>query len=150
MTMHDVTLLEHVGATYIPVETVRRGIYFLMQLRKIVYIGKSEDYLRRLGQHLEGKSFDRVYFFPIEYPNIIAYEAAFIRVFRPHYNHEREKERVDIADAQMIRRVFTRDQWEIFEPVVIEKIAGTLKIDSGEVRKKLAQMDTFAATFSTI
>ena len=82
------------------------GIYKLLQEGVIVYIGESEDMLRRISQHLNGKFiFDE--FILKEFKGSAkqrkAKEASLIRQFKPKYNtvHKEPKKR-DALDCRHI------------------------------------------------
>lgn len=67
-----------------------RGIYFLLHLGAVVYVGKSENIARRIGVHLADttKDFDAVYYFPWD-GNLGEIEMHWIRKLRPKYNGKR-------------------------------------------------------------
>ena len=76
-------------------ELLLSGIYFLIHKREIVYVGKSDCIVRRIGEHVrEGKKiFDNFKFFSsktffwMDSPKHRGYaEAKCIRKFKPKYN----------------------------------------------------------------
>lgn len=98
-------LLESAGLKQIPILTERRGIYFLMKLGWIQYIGKTEDVYRRLGNHINVKKFDDVMFLPCMEHCLQAYEEACIRFFKPPLNNDRDKRPLQVDDLVMIKRL---------------------------------------------
>jgi hypothetical protein len=84
-------LLAKVGAIEIPILRRRRGIYFLLKSGEVVYIGKTEDVTRRLGDHINVKNFDQAFFAPVDSGDLSLFELAMIRIFQPALNAPRDK-----------------------------------------------------------
>jgi len=63
--------------------TGRKGIYFLMHLGKVVYIGATRDFPRRMIGHYD-KKFDCIKF--IECEDNKYYERRWMELFKPKYN----------------------------------------------------------------
>ncbi len=64
------------------------AIYFLCRDQKVVYIGQSINMGERMMEHLKHseKKFTDIYFFPCHQENLLKFETALIRQFRPEYN----------------------------------------------------------------
>lgn len=64
------------------------GVYFLVHLGKVVYVGQSVGVQARIAQHAaEGaKEFTHAFFLPVPPSDLDAVEASFIRALRPPYN----------------------------------------------------------------
>jgi len=64
------------------------GVYFLLQDDEVVYIGKSNDALRRLSQHRaeNQKTFNRVFMVRCQLVELDRLEALYIDKYRPKYN----------------------------------------------------------------
>ena len=70
------------------------GIYFLISLDEVVYVGQSHDIANRLKQHWEsGKDFNRYFVIRCESENLNKLEAYYILKFRPRYNIAIPKEK---------------------------------------------------------
>lgn len=67
------------------------GIYFLCEDEEIVYVGQALNVARRIGEHMteEKRSFNQVYFIPCLVNNLLEFESALIRWFRPRYNFQK-------------------------------------------------------------
>jgi predicted GIY-YIG superfamily endonuclease len=65
-----------------------RGIYFLIQNQKIVYIGQSHDVINRIYTHLNKgkKGFDSFSYIEIAYDKLNILEAEYIVKFKPIHN----------------------------------------------------------------
>ena len=64
-------------------------VYFLLRQGRVVYVGKSCSlWPGRIHQHIEAgdKSFDDVWYLPVDAGSVDEVERAFIRRFRPEYN----------------------------------------------------------------
>lgn len=96
-------LLRTVGAVSIPILKQRRGIYFLLSGDRIVYVGKTEDVTRRLGEHINLKNFDEAFFVPIDTADLSIFELALIRIFQPELNDARDKNRFSPDDFTIAR-----------------------------------------------
>jgi hypothetical protein len=90
-------------AINIRVEVKRRGIYFLLQNNEIVYVGKTEDYLRRVPQHTYDKQFDDAFFVPCELDPLGQYELACIRLLQPKLNNNSDRRVADNAPEWDLR-----------------------------------------------
>jgi hypothetical protein len=75
-----------------------RGVYFLIEGGKIVYIGKSPMFPRRLGEHLKTKKIDAYYLEPFNGTDeeLTALERRYIHRLQPFLNrHKRFWELID-------------------------------------------------------
>jgi excinuclease UvrABC nuclease subunit len=72
--------------------STRCGIYFLLWMDEIVYVGQSVDVRTRIDQHTVGderhevKNFNRYFFIQCEPEELNRLEAYYILKFRPKYN----------------------------------------------------------------
>jgi len=66
----------------------KTGIYFLIKNNEIIYIGKTIELVRRLGNHLseKEKDFDSYFFMEFKEEELNAMEYFFIRKYKPKYN----------------------------------------------------------------
>lgn len=63
------------------------GVYFLIENREIMYVGKSLDLFNRLSQHMRsGKRFDSYAFLACQPTHLDYYEALYINAFVPPWN----------------------------------------------------------------
>lgn len=62
------------------------GVYFLVDDRQVVYVGKSENVCSRVPAHMTDKMFSDVLWLPVRRDVLDSVEAAFITTLRPHYN----------------------------------------------------------------
>jgi hypothetical protein len=72
---------------------IRKGVYFLICVNKVMYVGKTQNGARRAMDHLYHFPFNRVLFLPLNLPDIGSItinciEYAFIRRIRPYYNKQ--------------------------------------------------------------
>jgi hypothetical protein len=75
-----------------------RGVYFLIKEGKIVYIGKSPMFPRRLGEHLKTKQIDAYYLLPFDGTDaeLALLERRYIHRLQPFLNkHRRFWELID-------------------------------------------------------
>lgn len=70
--------------------TKSKGVYFLIDGNDIVYVGKSNNIVSRIGEHLheKTKNFNRYYTHPNLNNSTYIMEELYIRLFRPKYNIE--------------------------------------------------------------
>ena len=69
----------------------RHGVYFLIKNKKIIYIGRSNNVIRRIGRHIGNgiKDFDAVTYIEIPERYIADtnhIELSYIQMFKPKYN----------------------------------------------------------------
>lgn len=64
--------------------TKKEGVYFLIDVDKIVYVGQSSNCSSRIRAHVGGKKFNRVYI--LHTGDRIALETKYINQFKPKYN----------------------------------------------------------------
>jgi hypothetical protein len=64
---------------------IRTGIYFLLDRKRVVYIGKTEQWPIRIGVHKTIK-FDEVKLFECDVNNLTDYENRLIGLFNPRHN----------------------------------------------------------------
>jgi predicted GIY-YIG superfamily endonuclease len=64
---------------------MKAGIYFLIKSKKIVYIGQTKRFPKRIYEHPD-KEFDSYKFIYCKKEMLIHYEQRWIRFFRPKYN----------------------------------------------------------------
>ena len=60
-------------------------VYFLLDKREVVYVGKSTVGVGRINQHTD-KQFDEAYIIPCHASDIDVYEDTFIWKYKPKYN----------------------------------------------------------------
>lgn len=65
-----------------------RGVYFLIQDNKIVYVGQSVNVFNRIACHTKDKRFDSYYFLPCPHGNLDVIESAYIHALNPLLNGE--------------------------------------------------------------
>lgn len=68
-------------------------VYLLLREGRVVYVGSTRCFEARIGQHLESndprvprKTFDRVLFLRLPASDVLHYEGALARAFRPEFN----------------------------------------------------------------
>ena len=64
------------------------GIYFLIRNKKIIYIGKSIDVMRRLKEHCQCVWFTQFRVIPCDIRKISEYEKRLIKYFKPVLNNK--------------------------------------------------------------
>ena len=62
------------------------GVYFLIKDERIVYVGKSSDVYKRIGQHVKTKEFDRITVVECSETDVSRLEAMYIDKFKPILN----------------------------------------------------------------
>lgn len=62
------------------------AVYFLSHQGKVVYVGQSVNFLRRVVKHMEDKVFDAVSYLPTPPEQLESVEAEYVRKLRPKYN----------------------------------------------------------------
>ena len=62
------------------------GVYFLFHKGEVVYVGVTNNILRRLGEHAKDKRFDAYSYIPIDGNEATELELKFIRQLKPRYN----------------------------------------------------------------
>ncbi|WP_413581115.1 hypothetical protein [Bdellovibrio sp. HCB288] len=77
-------------------------IYFLLRGETVVYIGKSDSLLARIGTHSKDKEFDGVKYFPVDSVLQAELELALIKTFRPEYNVQKVSKLTD-REMSMLR-----------------------------------------------
>lgn len=67
---------------------VRKGpaIYFLLLGQEVVYVGKTKNLIRRLGDHSFRKEFDGFAYFPCSEEKLDELELQSIQALKPRYN----------------------------------------------------------------
>lgn len=68
----------------------KTGIYFLLKRKKVVYIGQTISFPKRLSGHC-AKDFDSVRFIECSEENLTKYEDRWIRLFKPKLNIKNAK-----------------------------------------------------------
>jgi predicted GIY-YIG superfamily endonuclease len=76
-----------------------RGVYFLLDDDKIVYVGISADILRRIKQHKDmGKIFNNVKYIPVQnYTEAVKLEHNLINLYKPQYNKNTTMYRIQLG-----------------------------------------------------
>ena len=67
------------------------GVYFLYEGERVIYIGKSVNYLIRPFEHKREFKFDKVFVFPVPIEFLDFVESAFVGLFRPIKNGYKNK-----------------------------------------------------------
>jgi hypothetical protein len=62
------------------------GVYFLLQGKRVVYVGQSKRVSHRIAEHLKTKRFDRVVCLPLAPEDLLKAEAFYIAMYAPIYN----------------------------------------------------------------
>jgi predicted GIY-YIG superfamily endonuclease len=79
-------------------------IYFLMREDRIVYVGQSMSIARRIPDHLSSKSFDRIYYSPVQEKEMDGIERTLIEYYDPEYNRDamvnEKRRRVGLHERQ--------------------------------------------------
>lgn len=69
---------------------MKTGIYFLIKRKKVVYVGRTISFPKRLSGHC-AKDFDSIRFIQCSKENLTKYEDRWIRLFRPKLNIKNAK-----------------------------------------------------------
>lgn len=69
---------------------MKTGIYFLIKRKKVVYVGQTIAFPKRLSGHCS-KDFDSVRFIQCSKKHLTKYEDRWIRLFRPKLNTKNAK-----------------------------------------------------------
>ncbi|MFA5401424.1 MAG: hypothetical protein WC359_13325 [Dehalococcoidia bacterium] len=82
------TIEEIRWASYRVNRTLIRGIYFLLKDNEIVYVGKSDNVMKRISQHIvaDEKMFDSYCVLPVKDEDLSTVEARYIWEFAPRHN----------------------------------------------------------------
>ncbi|MDE1545956.1 GIY-YIG nuclease family protein [Dechloromonas agitata] len=62
------------------------GVYFLVKEERIIYVGKSRDVYKRIGQHEKTKQFDRITVIECSERDVDRLELIYIEKFKPILN----------------------------------------------------------------
>lgn len=89
MTLTGKTLLREKEIVDAAVPYVKAtGIYFLIHLKKVVYVGQSLNVFSRMNDHAKSKSFDSFAYIPCSSLLLDKLESLYIHVLRPPLNGE--------------------------------------------------------------
>lgn len=94
------------------------GVYFLFECDEIVYIGQSVRVYRRVSDHRFPH--DRVAWFPVAEDDLLAYEGALIRHFKPKHNSASSAARS--RDKEIVEGLGLKYTPPIAEPAVVVDI----------------------------
>ena len=62
------------------------GVYFLIEKREVVYVGKSINLFSRISTHSINKKFDSICFLPCNHNYVESLESIYIHSYRPKLN----------------------------------------------------------------
>ena len=97
-TLHTETEIVSVS---IPVPDIC-GIYFLVHMDRVVYVGQSVNVPARVGHHkTSGKQFDRVAFVPCQQEHLNILESLYIHILRPALNGDSNTKGLKAAPISM-------------------------------------------------
>lgn len=89
---HGIDVLRLIDSGMIPVDMgslrLVSGVYFLALKGEVVYVGQSQNVMRRIAYHLESKLFDAAFYIPTAPDQMNETEAYYIRVMQPRYNRD--------------------------------------------------------------
>lgn len=89
--------LQELISSKLPYQDLRIcGVYFLFDLKELVYIGSSEDCTTRLRNHEKDKTFDSYFIIEMAPVYIRDVERKYINEFNPWYNKTKRNERINI------------------------------------------------------
>jgi hypothetical protein len=94
-------VLSKTKSVSIPVEGSH--IYFLLREKAVVYVGKSNSLISRVGNHTRDKKFDEVSYLEVTKEDQDRLEIALIKAFKAEYNLQASSKITD-ADISMLRK----------------------------------------------
>lgn len=79
-------IFEERNAVLFDDEYSRSCIYFLINNKIVVYVGKTQNGKRRITQHKNDKRFDEIYIIKCDYDELMELEDYYMMKYKPKYN----------------------------------------------------------------